>query len=110
MSNIHNASGVASLGRSHSPFLAALAGFALPGAGQAYNGSPIRGLFVLVTTPLVLPWLLGSFFAHRRAAAMQREGGRFGKGGVIWILLHGWLVFNLLLAVVAGLTMWGVWK
>ncbi len=98
----------ASRGRAHSPSLATLAGLVLPGAGQSYNGRPVRGALVLFLSPLILPWLLGSLSARSHAKSMNREGGRYGKGGVLWLILHAWLVFNFVLAVAAALTMAGV--
>lgn len=84
------------------------AGLLIPGAGQAYNGSPIAGFFVLMTSVLVLPWLIGAATAYSRARRMVEQGGRFGKGGVTWIVLQAWLAMNVLLAAVLVLTMTGV--
>ena len=94
-------------GRPHSPTVALLVAFIMPGAGQAYNGMPIRGLFLLFTTPLVLPWLYSLYDAHVTARRIVAEGGRFGKGGYVWIFLQTWLVFNVSLMVLLGATMQG---
>ena len=95
-------------GRRHSPAVALACGLLIPGAGQAYNGRPIRGFFVLFLTPLVIPWLLGLWGAWSTAKRMRAEGGRFGIGGVVWVLLQAWLFCNVGLAVLIGLTIAGV--
>lgn len=95
-------------GRGHSPAIALLAALAVPGAGQSYNGQPVKGLFLLLFTPLVLPWIYAVIDAPLRAKKIRAAGGRYGKGGCLWIALHLWLVANLALATVVGLTIAGV--
>ncbi len=95
-------------GRHHSPAVAMAAGLLIPGAGQAYNGHPIAGFFVLMTSVLVLPWLIGAVAAYASAGRMAQQGGRSGMGGMIWIVLQAWLALNVALAVVLALTMTGV--
>jgi TM2 domain-containing membrane protein YozV len=51
------------------PWLAAALALVFPGAGQIYNGHWIKALLVLVTSPLVIPWLIGivdAFFSANR--------------------------------------------
>jgi TM2 domain-containing membrane protein YozV len=95
-------------GRPHSPAVALACGLLIPGAGQAYNGRPIRGFFVLFLTPLILPWLLSLWGAWSTASRMRAEGGRFGAGGFVWVVLQAWLAGNVALAVLIGLTIAGV--
>src|SRR6185295_7941776 len=96
-------------GRPHSPLVAAAAAL-LPGAGQTYNGEPFKALAFLLFSPLVLPWIWSIFDAHRVACRIQSEGGRYGRGGFVWIFLQGWLVFNVTLIVLIILTLAGVLK
>lgn len=95
-------------GRPHSPGVALLCALLIPGAGQAYNGRPIRGFFVLFLTPLILPWLLSLWGAWSTAGRMRAEGGRFGAGGFLWVFLQLWLACNVGLATLIGLTIAGV--
>ncbi|MFG0316645.1 MAG: hypothetical protein ACF8XB_05185 [Planctomycetota bacterium JB042] len=51
------------------PLLATVLSTVLPGGGQFYNGHFLKGLLVLVTSPFVIPWLIGivdAFFSARR--------------------------------------------
>ncbi len=95
-------------GRSHSPELALLFGLAIPGAGQAYNGCPFRAFFLLFASVLILPWLYSLYDAYSVARRMAREGGRFGRGGLVWVFLQAWLVCNVGLFALIGLTLLGV--
>jgi hypothetical protein len=61
-------------GRSHSVGAATFLALVIPGAGQAYNGQPIKALFLLLTSALILPWLL-SLFDARRVARRLVQGG-----------------------------------
>lgn len=101
---------VPSGGYPHSPVLALILALLIPGAGQAYNGRPIRGFFVLFGTPLVVPWLLSLWGAWTNAARMRTQGGRFEPGGFVWVFLQFWLLCNVALAVVLGLTLAGVFR
>jgi TM2 domain-containing membrane protein YozV len=49
------------------PWLAAALALVFPGAGQIYNGHWIKALLVLVTSPFVLPWLIGIVDAYLSA-------------------------------------------
>ncbi|MBI1371203.1 MAG: hypothetical protein GC159_00345 [Phycisphaera sp.] len=80
----------------------------MPGLGQAYNGCPWRALFYLLTTPLVLPWLLSLVDAYVCGRRIEREGGRLYRGGCLWVFLHFWLVANVLLLTLVGLSVAGV--
>jgi len=51
------------------PWLHAAAGVVLPGAGQALNGQVVRGVAVLLTCWLVVPWIWGVADAWRTAHA-----------------------------------------
>lgn len=95
------------VGWPHSPVVATLAAV-LPGAGQTYNGQPFKALAFLLFSPLVLPWIWSFFDAHSVAARMKSEGGRFGRGGLVWIGLQIWLLCNLALCVLIALTIAGV--
>ena len=51
------------------PLLAGVLSAVFPGGGQVYNGHFLKGLLVLCTSPLVIPWLIGvvdAFFSARR--------------------------------------------
>ena len=61
------ASRTAPLMQLRSPGMATLLGHMLPGAGQAYNRQWGKGILVFVTSPLILPWILGIFDANRTA-------------------------------------------
>lgn len=49
---------------SRDPWLAAALALVFPGAGQIYNGHWIKALLVLVTSPFVIPWLIGIVDAY----------------------------------------------
>ncbi|MSR47070.1 MAG: hypothetical protein EXS13_08395 [Planctomycetes bacterium] len=51
------------------PWLRAAAGTLVPGAGQALNGQPLRGVAVLLTCWLIVPWVWGIADAWRTAHA-----------------------------------------
>ncbi len=51
------------------PLLAAVLSVVFPGGGQIYNGHLFKALLIFVTSPLVIPWLIGiadAFFSARR--------------------------------------------
>jgi hypothetical protein len=95
-------------GRPHSPAAALVLGLVLPGAGQAYNGHPFKALFFFFASPLVLPWIWSLVDAHRWAKQLVSEGGRYGRGGWLWVLLQAWLGLNAALLVLILLTLCGV--
>lgn len=95
-------------GRAHSPSIAFLAALMIPGAGQSYNGQPVKGFFLLFLAPLVLPWIYAVIDAPLRAARIRREGGRVGAGGCLWVVLHAWLFVNVAVFAVVALTVGGV--
>lgn len=95
-------------GRTHHPLFAFLLAVLIPGAGQAYNGQPFKAFCVVLFAPLVLPWLYSLYDAPARAKRMVQQGGRFGKGGLIWVVLQTWLVLNYALLILIGLTFAGV--
>lgn len=92
----------------HSPIRALLFGVFIPGAGQAYNGQPVKGFFLLFASALVLPYLYSLYDAYTAAARIAAAGGRAGRGGLIWVLLQVWLAFNTALFVAIVLTIMGV--
>jgi len=47
-----------------SPQFAAGLSFFFPGAGQVYNGQPGKGMFILLTCWLVVPWIYGIIDAY----------------------------------------------
>lgn len=93
--------------RRHRPGTATVLGL-LGGGGQAYNGQPFKGAFFLLTSPLVIPWVWGLFDARAVARRIAASGGRTGRGGPVWFLLHAWLAVNLLLLTAIVLTLTGV--
>jgi predicted RNA-binding Zn-ribbon protein involved in translation (DUF1610 family) len=52
------------------PWLRAAAGVVVPGAGQALNGQLLRGVGVLLTCWLIVPWIWGVADAWRTAHRM----------------------------------------
>lgn len=94
-------------GRTHHPAIALLSALLIPGAGQAYNGRPVKGVFLLLLSVLALPWIYSVIDAWLSARRMVASGGRFGRGGIFWVFLHGWLVANIALTVLIGLTLAG---
>lgn len=59
-------------------WLRAAASALLPGAGQAWNGQPGKGIAVLLTCWLIVPWIWGVVDAWRtaRAAALAPTASR----------------------------------
>ncbi len=94
-------------GRWHHPVIALAAGLAVPGAGQAYNGQPGKALFFLFSFLLVLPWIWSLVDAWRVASRLVMDGGRFGAGGLGWVVIQGWAFANLLLFVLVAFTVAG---
>lgn len=95
-------------GKWHSPLLAGLFAILIPGAGQAYNGRPIRGFFLFFLSPLVLPYLISIGTAYINAKRIAGAGGRVGRGGLLWVFLHFWLAVNVALLALIVLTIAGV--
>ena len=95
-------------GARHRPILALLLSLVVPGAGQAYNGQPIKGVFLFLTSVLVLPWLFALYDAHAVASRMAASGGRTGPGGLAWVPPHLWFVSNVALTILVVLTIAGV--
>jgi len=54
------------------PALRALASLVLPGAGQAWNGQIGKAVLVLLTSPLIVPWIWGVCDAWRVARRRAR--------------------------------------
>jgi hypothetical protein len=80
----------------------------LAGAGQAYNGRPLKGALFLLTSVLLVPWIWAFVDAHREASRIVAGGGRDGRGGVLWVLFHGWFALNVALTAAVVLTITGV--
>ncbi len=87
---------------------AVVLGLLLPGGGQAYNGQPFKGAFVLLATVLVIPWIWSLVDARSTAARLAAAGGRTRRGGPLWFILHGWFAVNVALTVLLVLTLTGV--
>ena len=61
------------------PWAHAFASLLLPGAGQAFNGEPVKAVAVLLTCWLIVPWIFGVVDAWRVArrrslASVPRNG------------------------------------
>jgi len=92
----------------HSPFLALLLGLVIPGAGQSYNGQPVKGFFLLFFSFLILPYFYSLYDAFSTASKLKAHGVSTGCSGFLWVLLQAWLVFNVALFIAIGLTFSGV--
>lgn len=95
-------------GRAHYPMLALLSGIMIPGAGQAYNGQPIKGFFLLFFSVFIVPYFYSLYDAYATANKIVASGGRMGKGGLVWVWIQSWLAFNVILMAVVILSAWGV--
>jgi len=93
---------------SHSSLMALLSGLLIPGAGQAYNGQPVKGFFFLFFSVLLVPYLWSVLDAYFQARRIVKEGGRYGRGGLGWVFLQGWLMLNVAVLAVIGLSVAGV--
>ncbi len=85
---------------------ALLLGILIPGAGQAYNGRLGQGFLILVTSILIIPWVIGCRQAYLAADDIQpppSSGSSF-----FYVFMHGWMAFNALLFIVVVLTVVGV--
>lgn len=85
-----------------------LFGLFIPGAGQAYNGQPVKAFFLLFLSALVLPYLYSIVDAFGRARQIRATGGRMGKGGLFWVLMQLWLAVNVGVLAAVILTFAGV--
>ena len=92
----------------HSPLLALLLGLVVPGAGQAYNGQPVKGFFLFFGSALALPYLFSLYDAYAVAARIRRTGPGSGCAGFLWVLLQFWLAANTALLAVLALSVLGV--
>ncbi len=61
-----------------SPALAAILSFIIAGCGQLYNGQLGKGLTILFTSWLVIPWVYGIFDAYKTATKIN-EGSLVPK-------------------------------
>lgn len=77
---------------SHSPSTALIWALIIPGAGQAYNGQPFKGAFLVMGSVLVLPWFISLIDAPKVARSLHQEGARFGASRSIWMLFHFWFL------------------
>jgi hypothetical protein len=57
------------------PLLAAVLSMVFPGLGQFYNGDIFKGILVLLTCFLILPYFYGIYHAFRKARQINREIG-----------------------------------
>jgi hypothetical protein len=95
-------------GRAHHPAIALILALLIPGAGQAYNGQPIKGFFLLFFSVLILPLLYSLYDAYAGARKIVTTGGRWGRGGFVWVFLQAWLAVNVGLMTLIVLTIAGV--
>lgn len=92
----------------HSPALAAILSFIIAGLGQMYNGQVWKGLFIFLTSLLVIPWIIGIFdayFVAKKIAngeiALKKKTGCL-IAMIIWVFVSWVMVFVLaLLAAIA---------
>ena len=61
------------------PWIAAALSLVLPGAGQVYNGHFFRGVLVLGTCWLIVPWIFGIIDAWRTARRHTLASGSPGS-------------------------------
>jgi len=76
-----------------SPALAAILSFIIGGAGQIYNGQIGKGILILFTSWLILPWIYGIFDAY--ATAKKVNEGKIKtqpKSGCVIALIVGIVV------------------
>ena len=92
----------------HSPLFALLLSAVVPGAGQAYNGQPIKGFFLFFLSILTIPYLINLIDAYSNAARLKNAGISTGCSGFLWVCLQFWLAFNTALLAVIVLTIAGV--
>ena len=59
--------------RTRSPVLAALLSLLLPGLGQLYNGEVWKGLFFLLASVFVIPWVIAVIEAYYSARMANLE-------------------------------------
>jgi len=60
------------------PLLATILSTIFPGGGQIYNGHLFKALLIFVTSPFVLPWLIGiadAYFSARRHNRISLRSG-----------------------------------
>jgi hypothetical protein len=92
----------------HYPTLALLLGILLPGAGQAYNGQPVKGFFLFFASVLVFPYFLSLWDAYATGSRIRASGQSSGCSGFFWVFLQLWLAVNMAVLVVLVLTVLGV--
>ena len=95
--------------KKRSPGLAALLSFLLAGLGQIYNGQLGKGLLILFTGWLILPWIYGIFDAYRTAkrinAGQIETKDRSGCMAALIILLVLTTITAALLGFVAAISL-----
>jgi TM2 domain-containing membrane protein YozV len=94
--------------RAHHPGVALTLGILLPGAGQAYNGQPLKAALLVLVSALVIPWLYSLYDAWSRANRIKESGGRQGSGGWSWVIMHLWFLLVAGLLTLIALTLLGV--
>ena|SRR3990167_2147284 len=77
------------------PILAAVLSFIIPGLGQIYCGKIARGIVILFTAWLVIPWIYGIFDAYSLAQGKSTSIGKV----FIFIFILGLLAAAVLIAI-----------
>jgi len=86
----------------HSPGLALFLSFMVPGLGQCYNGQFGKGILILLTSWLFIPWIIGIVDAYAQAKKI-REGGIALKSrtGCMIAFVAGTLAMSLIILLMA---------
>lgn len=90
-----------------SPGVAAVLSLLVPGSGQLYNGQIGKGILVLLTWWLIVPWILGVVDAHSTAKKINDGTAtlKTGSGCAIGLILGlgGAMIVVLILGLLAAI-------